>query len=264
MPAFASPLSSPDPAKAGRDGRREFTNWTLHEFASVRSTNLEARDLPPWHAVRADTQTGGYGRTGRAWVSDAGGLWLSAVLPTPGPAARWAILPLAVGWVVIQALDCIGVKHLRLRWPNDIMIGPRKLAGLLLERFSPDAAVIGLGLNVANQPASDDPTLAGAVTTLHELIDPACTLDEVTALMLRALRHVHRILLGDGFSGIAADLNARGFTSTDVELTLAHQPEPLRGLFRGIDETGRVYITTGDGVLRRFVAHEVAHLRELS
>lgn len=228
------------------------------------STNLVARTLTPWEAARADIQTGGYGRTGRRWVSDRGGLWLSAVLPTPGAAARWSILPLAAGWAVIEALDSLGVKDLRIRWPNDIMLGSRKLAGLLLERFSPDTAVIGLGLNVFNHPDAADPTLTGSVVSLAELLPSPGSLAEITSAMLTALRDVHQVLLHDGFARIAADLSARRMSTTLVELTLNGHHTPLRGRFRGIDENGRLRLTTADGVRGSFAAHQVALMRELA
>src|SRR5690606_14502638 len=78
--------------------------WTLHTTHEIGSTNSAAAKLPAWHAVRDDLQTDGRGRTGRRWVSDEGGLWLSAVVPCPGQRSRWAILPLAAGWAIIGAL----------------------------------------------------------------------------------------------------------------------------------------------------------------
>jgi hypothetical protein len=61
----------------------ELEGWTVHEVASVDSTNLFAAKLPVWHAVRAEVQTAGRGRFQRVWISDQGGLWLSAVVPSP-------------------------------------------------------------------------------------------------------------------------------------------------------------------------------------
>jgi BirA family biotin operon repressor/biotin-[acetyl-CoA-carboxylase] ligase len=94
-------------------------DWTVWEYDSVTSTNLVAAELPAWSAVRAETQTAGRGRFQRKWVSDRGGLWLSAVVPTPSPNGR--ILPLLAGVAVCDVLYGLGVRHLRLRWPNDVM-----------------------------------------------------------------------------------------------------------------------------------------------
>jgi BirA family biotin operon repressor/biotin-[acetyl-CoA-carboxylase] ligase len=213
--------------------------------------------------VRAKTQTNGYGRTGRNWVSDEGGLWLSAVLPTPGAATSWSILPLAAGWAVIKALESLGVKNLHLRWPNDIMLDHRKLAGLLLERFSPDKAVVGLGINVSNHPDVADPLLAGAVVTLSELLAVPPSLDELASQILHALSDMHEVILRDGFAPIASELNAHHLRARNVELTLNGHHTPLRARFHGIDEAGRLRVSIAEGVKHVFAAHEVALLREL-
>ncbi len=164
------PATPPRPAVSPADGSVS-RDWTLHTLATTPSTNLAARTLAPWHAVRSDIQTGGYGRTGRSWVSDTGGLWLSAVLPCPGPREPWSILPLAAGWAVIKALNGLHVSGLRLRWPNDILSDQRKLAGLLVERHSADTAIVGIGINIFNSAETADPVLHGMTTRLADLID---------------------------------------------------------------------------------------------
>ena len=67
--------------------------WHLHELPLTSSTNLAAAHLSPWEAVRADRQTAGRGRFQRGWISDEGGLWLSAVIPTGPDAAAARVLP---------------------------------------------------------------------------------------------------------------------------------------------------------------------------
>lgn len=240
-----------------------FEGWTLRSFASVASTNLEARNLPPWHAVRADIQTGGYGRTGRTWVSNAGGLWISAVLPATGSPSKWATLPLAAGWAAVEALSTLGVENLRLRWPNDIMVGRRKLAGLLVERFQPDTAVVGLGLNVVNQPDRIDPSLAGTTVRLSELISGGHSVDDLARLMLRSLRHLHRLLEQNSFADIAAEITERWTAPSQVELSLNRPAGSFRGQFNGIDHEGRLWLMSADGKPRAFAATDVALMREI-
>ncbi len=248
------------------DARRDSDTppWSCETFDTLDSTNRIARERPAWHAVRAKVQTGGYGRTGRHWISDPGGLWISAVLPAPGPAARWAILPLAAGWAVAGALTRLGVHNLRVRWPNDILVGPRKLAGLLLERFSAETAVVGLGLNVHNRPEAADFSLAGQTTSLAALIPSAPSVDDVARLMLDALRDMHAILMRDGFGPIANDLSARYLLPRDVSLTLHDASLPIIAHFHGIDAEGRLLVTGADGSEKAYAAHEVSLLREIS
>src|SRR5438874_11399662 len=112
-----------------------FGRWTMHDYAVVSSTNLVAASLPAWHAVRAETQPAGRGRFQRRWVSDLGGLWLSAVVPVPAKSASSGLLPLLAGLAVAEALVRIGVAEIRMRWPNDLLVGQGKLGGLLLDQF---------------------------------------------------------------------------------------------------------------------------------
>jgi BirA family biotin operon repressor/biotin-[acetyl-CoA-carboxylase] ligase len=259
MTATASPLFAPPAAgPACRSG------WIFAVEAEVDSTNRLAARLPAWHAVRADVQSAGRGRTGRHWTSDPGGLWLSAVLPCPGPRETWATLPLAAGYALIAALTDLGVRDLRLRWPNDILVGRRKLAGLLVERHTADTAVVGIGLNVFNSPESATPALRDATTRLADLLAPfALSLDEVAALVLQSLARAHHRLATGGFAPIAADLNRTWREPRLVELTLAGAVTPVTGSFQGIDACGHLQLRAPDGALTTYDASRVALLREL-
>ena len=239
------------------------TGWSLDVLPETPSTNSVAARLPAWHAVRAEVQSAGRGRTGRHWVSDAGGLWVSAVLPCPGPREPWAVLPLAAGWAVIDALAELGARDLRLRWPNDILSGRRKLAGLLVERHTADTAVVGIGLNVFNRPEHADPGLLGTTTRLADLVPLGDeTLDDVAALVLRALGRAHALILANNFPRIVADLNRSWAQPRLVALTLAGETRPVTGLFLGIDAGGSLRLRHEDAV-HTYDATQVALLREL-
>ena len=237
--------------------------WTVHEFATLPSTNPIAGALPAWHAVRADIQTGGRGRTGRVWVSDAGGLWLSAVLPAPGPRKRWSILPLGAGWAVIEALREIGINGLRLRWPNDILAGRRKLAGLLVEQYQPETVVIGVGINIANRPDSLDSNLTGHTVGVAELAERFVLLDEIARLTLGAFRRLQALIDQGRFAEIVTDINTRWGEARPVQLTLNSRPEPLNGFFRGVDPEGRLSFIDDLGTTHILEASQVALLKEV-
>lgn len=234
-------------------------NWTLYEYETVTSTNLVAARLPAWSAVRADLQTAGRGRFQRSWVSDRGGLWLSAVLPS-GATPGWRALPLVVGLAVCRALQGLGVNRLRMRWPNDVLVADRKLAGLLLDQFFPGSVVAGIGINVRNNPAAADPALAGRVVTLAELIPQPPNLRALTRAVLTELRRVVEPMQDSGLSLLLPEINRLWGESREVELDL---DGPLRrGRFAGVDEQGRLLLGTGPGA-EAFFPHEVRHLTEL-
>lgn len=237
--------------------------WTLRVVNEIDSTNTGARTLAAWQALRAGIQTGGRGRTGRPWTSDPGGLWISAVLPCPGERSQWAILPLAVGWASINTLQELGARDLRLRWPNDIMVGRRKLAGLLVERYQPDSAVVGIGINVFNVPESADPALAGITARLADLVPGGYTLDDIARLVLRSIGHAHALIRDGRFAEIAHELNRHWSRPRSVAVTLTGSDQPLTGTFSGIDAQGRLRLTTTNFGSSYYDAAQISLLREL-
>ena len=82
-------MTSTAPQPHAKARQSHLAGWTLLEFNVVNSTNFVAGKLEVWNAVRADTQTAGRGRFQRSWISDAGGLWLSAVVPTGPDREHW-------------------------------------------------------------------------------------------------------------------------------------------------------------------------------
>jgi BirA family biotin operon repressor/biotin-[acetyl-CoA-carboxylase] ligase len=235
--------------------------WTIREYDTVDSTNFVAGGLPAWQAVRAHTQTAGRGRFQRHWVSDAGGLWLSAVVPAPSGQENWQLLPLAAGLAVIEALKTLGVTPIRLRWPKDIMVGERKLAGLLVDSFDPQRAVIGLGVNVTNQPATEDISLRRTAIRLADILSPSPSLAVLTATILNHLRQTFETLASGGFAVLQPCLNEMWGGTHQVQVTL--ESETRQGTFTGVDEHGRLLLRDQTGKLSTLATHEVNLLREI-
>ncbi len=235
--------------------------WSFFERGELRSTNDAAAGLPAWSAVRADTQSAGRGRHDRVWVSDRGGLWLSAVVPVGPPEQGWGALPLAAGLAMCETLAGMGVGSLRLRWPNDVMLGTRKLAGVLIDQFQPGTAVIGLGLNVRNQPGAVVPALRGQVACLEEFLSPVPSLGELARRILGGVRGVVEVMLENGFAGLVPRVNTWWQAGMCVDIETAEGR--TEGVFLGVDPTGRLRVGTPAGEVRHLAAHQVIRLREL-
>ncbi len=219
---------------------RQWRGWTLHEADTLGSTNDHARNLPPWHAIRATRQTGARGRHGRRWSSDEGGLWTSVVLPLDPPDRGWAAFPLAAGLAVVSTLRALGLAQARLRWPNDVLVGPKKICGILMEKFSPDRVVVGLGLNVTNDPAGTDPALAAIATSLAGELPATPPIEEIYTDILVALRVLHGRVAEEGFATLTDDINRHWGGTREVELHLPD--EVIRGPFLGIDSRGDLLV----------------------
>ena len=137
----------------------------FHE--TIDSTNRRARDLAAEGqrdvVVLADEQTGGRGRLDREWVSPSGGIWLSILLAPEIPAAHAPIYTLAAAVATTRAVRDLGVEA-TIKWPNDVLVGDRKLAGILTEmegeadRISWLAVGIGLNANVDPEALHENAT----------------------------------------------------------------------------------------------------------
>ena len=236
--------------------------WRVSSFDEVGSTSDVAQSYPAWSAITACRQIKGRGRTGRAWVSDEGGLWLSAVIPTPGELSQWQILPLGVGWVLLAVVRRLGVLDARLRWPNDIMVGRRKLAGLLVERFHKDRVVLGIGMNVRNSPGKIDPSLGNIPTTLVDQVAAVPEIDELIRLLLSEITQLQQLIAEGNFRKICEDLNG-SWGCRDVELSLSGKSEKERVFFEGVNEKGDLLVRSENGKKHSYNATEVELLREL-
>jgi BirA family biotin operon repressor/biotin-[acetyl-CoA-carboxylase] ligase len=253
FPSNAGSLTKPMPSACG--------NWTLYEYPVVTSTNLVAAKLPAWTAVRATIQTEGRGRFQRSWVSDRGGLWLSAVVPVGQDKIARRALPLAAGLTICNVLRELESSAARLRWPNDVLIGNRKLAGILIDQFEPNLAVIGIGMNVRNRPESCDPALLNHTARLTDLMPTPPELRILTALILQQLRQVSTELNRDGAQAVLLNANKLWGSPRAVELDL--DGKLRRGLFTAVDPQGRLALSDANGGLTFYEAHEVRHLTEI-
>lgn len=139
----------------------EGEQWPLYIHDAIDSTNAEAlrcvaQGYPAPFLVLAERQSAGRGRRGRQWVSPfAENLYYSLVLRVEGGMRQLEGLSLVVGLAVMRALQSFGVKGAGLKWPNDLLVGDQKLAGILLELVGDPAdvchVVLGIGINVNMQ-----------------------------------------------------------------------------------------------------------------
>ncbi len=241
--------------------------WEIRRFAEIDSTNTylrrEARHGAPEGLVAvADHQTAGRGRLDRRWESPPGANLLASVLLRP--ACDAGDVHLASAAVALAAADaCAEVAGVEpaLKWPNDLLVGEAKLAGVLAEaefdgpRLA--AVVVGIGLNVA----WPGPAEVGG-TCLDDASRSAQAIDKVVVLerMLEELS-ARRPLLDDeaGRRALADEVRRRCATlGQRVRVTLPS--DELTGVATAIDDAGRLVIETASGP-RAVSAGDVVHLR---
>lgn len=210
-----------------------------------------------------DHQTSGKGRLDRRWSAPAGsGIAVSVLLrPDTVPSGRWVWLPLLVGLAVDATVNGLGVEA-GLKWPNDVLVGDRKLAGILLERVETPtgaAAVVGVGLNVS-LTAGELPV--DTATSLA--LEGADTLDRTVVLRsylrnLEALYRSWRASGGDPDAGIRDSYARRCLTLGQRVRVSLPDGTALEGDATAIDDHGRL-VVAGQPIS----AGDVMHVRAVS
>jgi BirA family transcriptional regulator, biotin operon repressor / biotin---[acetyl-CoA-carboxylase] ligase len=245
--------------------------WTAVEVvASTGSTNADllARGGPEGQVLVAEEQTAGRGRAGRAWVSEPGASLTFSVLLRPAsvPPALRGWLPLLTGVAVAAAVRSVAGVAAVLKWPNDVLVGDRKLAGILAEQ-SPagDAVVVGVGLNVAT-PEDALPVSPNGLPATSLLVEGAEVAREpLLAGILRCLEREYLAFRADpdpARSGLLAEYTAACATlgrTVRVELPAGRL---LIGPAEGIDRGGRLLVRpVGAASATPVSAGDIVHLR---
>ncbi|MDQ6645686.1 MAG: biotin--[acetyl-CoA-carboxylase] ligase [Pseudomonadota bacterium] len=239
-------------------------HWELDSTSSeLQRRGAAAMDMS---IVLAETQTAGRGRRGRQWLSPPGlNLYLSCVKRFEHGFAALSGLSLAIGVMVLRALDGLGIAGAGLKWPNDILAhagdGKRgKLGGILVELSGeyqgPCAAVIGVGLNLRLTPAlrvqAGQPACDVAALTDGVLADR----NRVAAALITSLVEGLRQFEQAGFSGFAGDFERHDLLR-DQPLQLSGALGEFEGIGAGVDARGALLVGMTDGSVRRIDSAEV-------
>jgi BirA family transcriptional regulator, biotin operon repressor / biotin---[acetyl-CoA-carboxylase] ligase len=240
----------------------------LHFNSSTGSTNsdamAEARNGAPHGAVFfADEQTEGRGRGNHSWHSASGqGLYVSVVVRLPLAAAHMPLLPLAAGLAAAAAIRAASGLTVDLRWPNDLLIGPRKTGGILVESQSERGqlgfAVAGIGINVHQQIFARD--LATPATSLD--LESGRWIDRQSLLiaLLEALEQETRALIDSKAVRAIPDRVAEASTWIRGREVEVHGPQACTGVTEGLDEHGFLRVRTAAGVVQ-IQTGGIRHLR---
>ncbi len=238
------------------------TTWDVRYVAATGSTNAAAAAAPePGRVVVADHQTAGRGRLDRGWETPAGvALTFSAVVDPGLPDAHWPWLPLLAGVAVAGAVRRATGLVTSLKWPNDVLVADRKLAGILVERVvgsSGPVAVVGIGVNVHQTelpvPHATSLALEGAA------VDRADLLTAVLAGISGELAG-WRAAGGDPAGLRASYTAACGTLGRDVRV-LMPGGRTVEGRAEDVDEVGRLVVREARGGTRALTAGDVVHLR---
>lgn len=229
----------------------------LHFSPATQSTNSDAVEAaragaPHGSVYFADEQMAGRGRGGNAWHSAAGvGIYVSILLRPRMAAARLPLLPLAAGLAAADAVRAVSGLVTDLRWPNDILIGPRKAGGILVEahteRNALGYAVFGIGINVHQRSFPLD--LATQATSLDLEAGRRIARQPLLAALLKSLER-EAVALEDpaAWAAIPARVE-QASTWVRGRAVEVHGPQACTGLSIGLDENGFLLVETSTGIV---------------
>jgi BirA family transcriptional regulator, biotin operon repressor / biotin---[acetyl-CoA-carboxylase] ligase len=254
---FAEALERARP-RLGRLGSEVFFFDSIGSTSDVAAT-LAAHGDREGAVVVAGTQTAGRGRRGRTWFSPpSSGLYVSLVL-TPGrarvtPDRAIALLTLAAGVALAEAVELVAGLAAEIKWPNDLFLGRRKLAGILAEGVTRDAVVLGYGINVG--PMAYPRELSDRATSLELELGRPIDRASLLAETLAALAGRYDDLLEGRFDAILDAWRARAPGSRGARVSWETLAGPRSGITAGVDERGALLVDLGHR-MERIVAGEL-------
>ena len=241
--------------------RAWFKVQILDEVASTNTYLMQHKSSAHATCVAAHVQTHGKGRRGRTWVSQLGAsLTFSLLWRFQCGAAALSGLSLAVGVALIRALNDLGVNNAQLKWPNDVLVEGKKLAGILIELLGdlegPSAAVIGMGVNLKlpknvldsiDQPAIDLANVSANHINQSELL----------GVILKHLADVLSSFEAHGFVGLRDEWRSyHAYENKPVRMLLPNGRD-VHGIVKGVADDGILLVETALG-LQRFSAGEIS------
>lgn len=200
----------------------------------------------------AEEQTSGYGRRGRSWHSPAGlNLYFSVLLRPELNFEEVPQLSLVAAAALWRALESEEISDLTIKWPNDIYLDGRKLAGIIAELqpgvSGPDFVVLGIGLNVNLQTDAFPAELQEQATSLRLATGRVFDRGRLLAVILDHLAGCEKIFYRQGLSGELAGLINANFFLENRKVALVSGDQRLTGKALGIDDRGRLRLAAADG-----------------
>jgi BirA family transcriptional regulator, biotin operon repressor / biotin---[acetyl-CoA-carboxylase] ligase len=233
----------------------------LHFASTTASTNSDAlaaaRNGAPHGSVYfAEEQTAGRGRGDHAWHSAPGeGLYVSVLLRPHLPGAPFSLLPLAAGLAAAHAIQQVSGLAVDLRWPNDLLIGPRKTGGILIEAQTPTKGLlhamvphaVGIGINVHQRQFPEG--LATPATSLDLASGRRIARQSLLAALLKSLERETHALSHPGAARAIMERVENASTWIRARKVTVHGPQACQGTTAGLDENGFLRVETATGVV---------------
>ncbi len=242
----------------------------LSVMESTTSTNDIAKELARRGAqdgavVVSKTQTRGRGRYNRQWLSPEGGLYASFILIPRLEIEKAHLLGLLVGCAVVRALRETSGLTVGFKWPNDVMLSGRKVAGVLSELVATEEGgfrvVCGVGINLNTEPGPD---LMHAAQKATAVVTETGFESDVGVVLLSVLRHVDELLdeveKNQSYSALVEE-SRRMMTTIGQMVKVETQDGEVRGEVQSLEDDGSLIVIDSSGNRHRVRVGDVTHLR---
>ena len=224
----------------------EFVGQNIYYYDVIDSTNNEAKlhyDCPEGSIFIADTQTNGRGRKGRSWISDSDSLCFSVLLKPEIAPEKVFQITLVVGLAVSMCIPGSFIK-----WPNDIVSGNKKLAGILTEMSTSDGlvnfVVAGIGINVNARSFPEE--ISDIATSLYIQTGKKYSVEKLLADICYEIEYWYKIFVSEGFSACVEEYSKRCIT-INREVKIINANSSYNGKALGLNENGELIVLTDNG-----------------
>lgn len=225
---------------------------------SVASTMVCGRELadsgaPEGATVIARAQHAGRGRRGRTWFSPEGGVYMTTLLRPRGPSIdELPQLALVSGLAIRRACEKLGATGVHVKWPNDVLLGARKLAGVLLETLPGPTVLVGVGLNLLARGRltfEEADQAASHYAGLGDVIEEELSVHEVAHQLVALLEWYYGRWCQHRFAGLRAEFECfHALGGQDV--SAVGKDGTINGSVLGVDDDGALRLATPAGTVR--------------
>jgi BirA family transcriptional regulator, biotin operon repressor / biotin---[acetyl-CoA-carboxylase] ligase len=238
----------------------------IHHFFKTDSTNRVALELgfegePHGAVIVAEEQTAGRGRAGRAWISErSAGIYMSVLLRPELTPAQAPMLTMAAGLAARDAIAAIPGAEVDIRWPNDVLIGGKKVCGILTEmQAEPDRikfVVVGIGINVnqSKMPAE----IEKIATSMRMATGKAESRIEIAVRALRAFEGYYKQLIAEGPAPLVARFGQVSSYAKGKRIRVSTAQESFIAKTAGLDAAGLLRVTRENGKTETLLAADIA------
>ena len=245
------------------------TDWAgrpVFYYDELASTNLQAKldaenGAGEGTLIVADMQTAGRGRKGKGWSSPAGtNVYFTLILKPDYDVEQASMVTLVMGMAVAEGIRATCGVDARIKWPNDIVAGGRKLCGMLaemsVEREFIHYVVVGVGINVKEQVFPEE--IADTATSLWQECGRKVSRGQLIVNVMKAFEARYKVFCGSrSLSGLVEEYNGM-LVNKNREVRVLDPKGEFRGVSRGINEKGELLVELEDGSVTAVYAGEVS------